>query len=132
MVKSLRMGWRRGKPCHAAARFGRVGRDVGDAELRQRSADLGEFGFMDFAARFRRVEVVRAAIIGEVALRLVRRRRAFCRGPTVGRSGRLRFRFERRLGGASSPSGAVCLHPVRHLVAAAVDPRADDPSALSA
>jgi hypothetical protein len=34
-------------PLHAAARLGRIGRNMGDPELRQRPADLGRLRFVD-------------------------------------------------------------------------------------
>ena len=49
-------------PLGAAARLGRVGGDVLDAELGQRPADLRQLLFRDFAAGLGRVEVVRPPV----------------------------------------------------------------------
>src|SRR6266511_3937759 len=45
------------QPLHPSARLGRIGRDVLDAELRERPADLRRLALVDGAARLRGLEV---------------------------------------------------------------------------
>ena len=54
-------------PLAATPRLGRVGRDMLDAELRERPADLGQPSLVDRLARLRRVEIVAASVAVERA-----------------------------------------------------------------